>query len=80
MCCATSSRLTASALAGRPDLGLVAVAAWTTLSTVVLLVRLAMAAIERRTSGPLRSWLIDANQEPPSRSLATRIFATSAGD
>jgi hypothetical protein len=72
--------LTAGVLAGRPDLGLVAVAAWTTLSTLVLLVRLAMAVVVRRTSGPLRSWLIDANEEPPARSLATRIFATSTGD
>jgi phosphatidylglycerophosphate synthase len=72
--------LTAGALLGRPDLGLVAVAAWTALSTLVLLVRLAMAARERHVSGPLRSWLIDANQDPPARSLATRIFATSAGD
>jgi phosphatidylglycerophosphate synthase len=72
--------LTVSALAGRPDLGLVAVAAWTALSTLVLLARLAMALLERRTSGPLRSWLIDANQDPPARSLATRIFATSSGD
>jgi phosphatidylglycerophosphate synthase len=73
--------LTAGALAGRPDLGLAAVAAWTALSTLVLLVRLGMAALERRTSGaPLRSWLIDANEDPPARSLATRIFATSTGD
>lgn len=72
--------LTAGALVGRPDLGLVAVAAWTALSTLVLIVRLIMAVIERRTSGPLRSWLIDANLDPPARSLATRIFATSAGD
>jgi hypothetical protein len=73
--------LTAGAVAGRPDLGLAAVAAWTTLSTLVLLVRLGMAALECRASGaPLRSWLIDANEEPPARSLATRIFATSTGD
>ena len=72
--------LTAGALAGRLDLGLVAVAAWTALSTLVLLVRLGMALLERRTSGSLRSWLIDANQDAPSRSLATRIFATSTGD
>jgi CDP-alcohol phosphatidyltransferase-like enzyme len=72
--------LTAGALAGRPDLGLVMVAAWTTLSTLVLLVRLGMAALECRSSGPLRSWLIDANEDPPARSLATRIFATSTGD
>jgi phosphatidylglycerophosphate synthase len=72
--------LTAGALLGRPDVGLVAVAAWTALSTLVLLVRLATAARERRASGPLRSWLVDATQAPPARSLATRIFATSAGD
>jgi phosphatidylglycerophosphate synthase len=72
--------LTAGALLGRPDLGLLAVAAWTALSTLVLLVRLALAARERYVSGPLRSWLIDANQDPPAHSLATRIFATSAGD
>ncbi|HEU4367980.1 MAG TPA: CDP-alcohol phosphatidyltransferase family protein [Methylomirabilota bacterium] len=70
--------LTAGALLGRPDLGLVAVAAWTALSSVVLLVRLAMAARERYAAGPLRSWLVDATQDPPARSLATRIFATSA--
>jgi hypothetical protein len=70
--------LTAAALLGRPDLGLVAVAAWTALSSLVLLVRLATAARERRVSGPLRSWLIDATQDLPARSLATRIFATSA--
>ena len=72
--------LTAGALLGRPDLGLVAVAAWAALSSLVLLVRLAMAARERYASGPLRSWLVDATQAPPARSLATRIFATSAGD
>jgi phosphatidylglycerophosphate synthase len=70
--------LTAAALLGRPDLGLVAVAAWTALSSLVLLARLAMAARERRASGPLRSWLVDATPDSPGRSLATRIFATSA--
>ena len=72
--------LTAGMLLGRPDLGLVAVAAWTALSSVALLVRLAMAARERYASGRLRSWLVDATQDPPARSLSTRIFATSAGD
>ena len=72
--------LTAGVLLGRPDLGLAAVAAWTAVSSLVLLVRLAMAARERYASGPLRSWLVDVAQDPPARSLATRIFATSAGD
>ena len=70
--------LTAAALFGRPDLGLLAVAAWTALSSLVLLARLAMAAHARHTTGPLRSWLVDAPQDSPARSLATRIFATSA--
>jgi phosphatidylglycerophosphate synthase len=70
--------LTAAALLGRPDLGLLAVAAWTALSSLVLLARLAMAARARHTTGPLRSWLVDAPQDSPARSLATRIFATSA--
>ena len=72
--------LTAGVLLGRPDLGLAAVAAWTAVSSLVLLVRLAMAARERYALGPLRSWLVDVAQDPPARSLATRIFATSAGD
>jgi phosphatidylglycerophosphate synthase len=71
--------LTGGALLGRPDLGLAAVAAWTALSSLVLLVRLGMAARERRASGPLRSWLVDATQDPPARSLAVRIFAPSIG-
>lgn len=70
--------LTAAALLGRPDLGLLAVAAWTALSSLVLLGRLAMAARARHATGPLRSWLVDAPQDAPARSLATRIFATSA--
>jgi phosphatidylglycerophosphate synthase len=48
--------LTVSALAGRPDLGILAVAAWTLASLLVHAVRLAQAALERR-HGPLRSWL-----------------------
>jgi phosphatidylglycerophosphate synthase len=50
--------LTGAFLAGRPDVGLVAVAAWTAISSVFLLVRLVMAAAERRR-GPLRPWLDD---------------------
>ena len=74
--------LTAGMLLGRPDLGLVAVAAWTALSSVALLVRLAMAARRRHASGPLRSWLVDANQDrrpitvdPHLRDLGRRLMA-----
>lgn len=48
--------LTVSAIAGRPDLGIVAVAVWTALSFGVHTVRLAQAALQRR-HGPLQSWL-----------------------
>ena len=48
--------LTLSALAGRPDIGIVAVAVWTMLSLGVHTLRLAQAALQRR-AGPLRSWL-----------------------
>ena len=60
--------LTVSVLVGRPDWGFVAVAAWTALSTTVLLVRLAQAIWHRRRCGPLRSWLADeaeARRDPP---------------
>ena len=48
--------LTASALAGRPDIGIVAVAVWTVVSIAVHTVRILQAALARR-QGPLRSWL-----------------------
>lgn len=48
--------LTASVLAGRPDLGILAVAVWTAGSLLIHAVRLLQAALARR-GGPLRSWL-----------------------
>lgn len=48
--------LTASVLAGRPDLGILAVAAWTAVSLLIHTLRLVQAALLRRR-GPLRSWL-----------------------
>ena len=48
--------LTVSAIAGRPDVGILAVAAWTLLSMLIHAVRLAQAALHRR-HGPLTSWL-----------------------
>jgi phosphatidylglycerophosphate synthase len=50
--------LTASLLAGRPDVGLLAVALWTAISSGFLVVRLAMAAAHRRRR-PLKPWLDD---------------------
>jgi phosphatidylglycerophosphate synthase len=65
--------LTVALLAGRPDVGLIAVAVWTVLSSVFLLVRLAMAAVHRRRR-PLKPWLDDpvvaARRSPFSSSRA----------
>ena len=67
--------LTLGTIASRPDLGLEAVALWTLVSTLFLLVRLAMASVRRLTGGPLRSWLADLEQDASDRSLAVRWFA-----
>ncbi|MCU0936932.1 MAG: CDP-alcohol phosphatidyltransferase, partial [Gammaproteobacteria bacterium] len=70
--------LTLGALAGRPDLGLEAVALWTLFSTLFLLLRLAMAAGTRLSTGPLTSWLEEVGRDPSDRSLAARWFAGGA--
>lgn len=48
--------LTAATVAGRPDFGILAVAAWTAISLAVHTVRFIQAAV-LRARGPLRSWL-----------------------
>ncbi len=67
--------LTVGSLVGRPDLGLEAVALWTLLSSLFLVLRLAMAGYTHAVSGPLRSWLTEAGKDPGDRSLAVRWFA-----
>ena len=49
--------LTAATLLGRPDLGILAVAAWTAFGCVEQAVVTAQAALAHRREGPLRSWL-----------------------
>jgi len=49
--------LTAACLSGRPDVGIVVVAAWTTISTLFLTVRLAQGALYRVRVGKPRSWI-----------------------
>ncbi|NKB81561.1 MAG: CDP-alcohol phosphatidyltransferase [Nitrospirales bacterium] len=66
--------LTMSVLVGRPDLGLVAVAGWTLLSTMLLFVRLVMASYVRMRSGPLQSWLREVDRAANDTSLAVRWF------
>ena len=72
--------LTLSALGGRPDLGLLAVALWTVLTTLFLLFRLALAGYFHFRRGPLRSWLKDVNQPQYSGSLAVRLFTRHTDD
>ncbi len=66
--------LTVSLLPGRPDLGLEAVALWTLASSLFLLMRLAMGAYSRVTSGPLRSWLTEIDPTCRDQTLAARWF------
>ena len=53
--------LMVGALAGRPDWGFLAVAAWTVLSLGFHAVRLAQAAWLRRRGGEITSWLLEPN-------------------
>ena len=66
--------LTLSLAFGRPDLGLLAVAAWTVLSTLILLVRMVLAVRARRKRGTLRSWLTEIGQTVDEHALAVRLF------
>ena len=66
--------LTASALLGRPDWGLFAVAVWTLSTSLFLLIRLMMAVYQRMEAGPLRSWFLDIDQTQPIQPLAVRLF------
>jgi phosphatidylglycerophosphate synthase len=49
--------MTVSVIGGRPDWGLLAVAAWTLLCLALHVVQLAQAYVARRRHGPLQSWM-----------------------
>jgi len=66
--------LTISFLAGRPELGLLAVTFWTVVTSVFLLGRFLLAVNERFSQGALRSWLSDADKPIYEDSLAVRWF------
>ena len=70
--------LTVSLVAGRPDLGFLAVAAWTALSTAILVVRLLQAVRARRRRGKLGSWLTEIGETVDERALAVRMFTHAA--
>lgn len=56
--------LTAGTLAGRPDLGFLAVAAWTLLSLLFHGLRLGQAFLARAAGRPVRSWLAEPAAAP----------------
>jgi hypothetical protein len=66
--------LTASLCAGRPDLGLLAVAAWHALSMAILVVRLRQGAGARLRGRAVRSWFMEIGQTVDERALAVRVF------
>ena len=59
---------------GRPDLGLVAVAFWTVLTTLLLVMRLGQALGTRIVSGPLDSWFSDVDLSADNPSLSVKLF------
>ncbi len=66
--------LTAGALLGRPDLGLVAVAFWTAGTSLFLVMRLGMAFYTRITQGLLQTWFSGNHEGVGLDPLAVRIF------
>jgi len=68
--------LTSATLMGRPDIGLIAVALLTIVSTLILLGRFALAIYTRLTSGTLHAWFARLDDVSTDQSLATRLFAT----
>jgi phosphatidylglycerophosphate synthase len=67
--------LTGSLCFGRPDLGFLAVLAWTILSTLIIFIRLVFAfSVRLRTGNALHPWLADIGTVVDSNSLAAKIF------
>jgi len=69
--------LTVGVMGGRPDLGLLAVALWTGLSTAILALRMLQGALVRMRGGALQSWLSDNSQAQQHHPRAFRTFAST---
>ncbi len=69
--------LTLSVLAGRPDWGFIAVTFWTVLTTVILNLRLAYAAVIRLRHGPLSSWLSDDDVATGPNARSYAVFGST---
>jgi phosphatidylglycerophosphate synthase len=66
--------LTTATVFGHPDLGLLAVVFWTGLTSLFLLVRLAMGGFLRATYGPLHSWLLEVQEGKYDGTMAKKLF------
>lgn len=71
--------LTISALAGRPEWGFVAVAFWTVLTTLILILRLLQGISVRLSSGPLESWMSASDVASGANARAYRVFGRTRG-
>lgn len=69
--------LTLGLIAGRPDMGLAAVALWTVISSIFLVVRLATGFAFRIVKGPLQSWFLDIDPDEKNPTLAQRCFSNN---
>lgn len=69
--------LTTGVVLGRPDLGLYWVVWWTLISSAILLLRLLYAAVVRLRTGPLHSWLQDADAAAQAHPKAYRTFSST---
>jgi phosphatidylglycerophosphate synthase len=70
--------LTLSVVLGRPDLGLLAVAAWTVASTLLLFARLMYAALAKLRRRTIRSWLSEIGETIDEHALSVRVFSHAA--
>ncbi|MEX2481057.1 MAG: CDP-alcohol phosphatidyltransferase family protein [Gammaproteobacteria bacterium] len=71
--------LTVLLAAGRADLAFVGVAGWTLLSSAILMLRLLYAVGVRWRTGPLDSWLKDADRARREHPHAWRTFSATRG-
>ncbi len=66
--------LTLGVILGHPDGGLAAVATWTVLSSIILVVRLGMEIYRRYSDGPVESWFSDIEAANRKQPLPVRLF------
>lgn len=71
--------LTGTVAAGRPDWGFLGVAAWTAVTTIILLGRLLQGTLVRTRGERLRSWLADPDTAAAEHAYAYRLFSSTRG-